>query len=88
MRFDLEYSFRKTDMLSDNFNGLGGLSGTKNEVTYHSILFNVSYDWFLYENIFWYTGLGLGVSFVQIHSTDNFDDTNAEVAYQFKEILG
>ena len=88
IRFELEYSFRKTDMLNDSFKNRAGLSNTKNEVTYHSAMINISYDWFLFDKFFWYNGLGAGLSLPQLHSRESFDDATMAIAYQFITGIG
>ena len=87
-RFDLEYSFRKTDINNSQAFALGGIADTKNEVTYHSIMANVSYDLYIFQQFYWYNGVGIGLSFPQFHSERNFDDTDVTFAYQLMTGLG
>ena len=62
-RFELEYAHRQLGIESADFQGLAGLPSNKGEITFHTIMINANYDWFLYERFFVYGGLGVGASF-------------------------
>lgn len=75
---ELEYSYRAHDI-----DQLGG-TGNNGDMSFNSIMFNAQYDVALSYDLYWYVGLGLGVSFTDFKDgRTGRNDNDVVFAYQF-----
>lgn len=95
-RFELEYAYRQNDGDFQNANIAGipvvGLNGTSADLDFHGVMFNVLYDLYLTNDLYWYNGGGIGVSFIKAKTSSalllNNNDSQTEFAWQIMTGLG
>ncbi len=72
-RIEAEYAYRKNDGDIESFNGVA-VSGKKADLSFHAIMVNLLYDFYLTDSVYWYNGGGAGVSFTNVKTQFGSDD--------------
>ena len=96
-RFELEYSYRQNDGEIAGF-PVGPLNpdGVTHDLSFHNLMLNVLYDFYLTDTVYWYNGGGIGVAFVKGDvegtttngTTVSGDDRSAAFAWQLMTGFG
>lgn len=87
LRFELEYSYRQNDGKLNGATGVGLANGQQADFEFHSLMFNMLYDFYLTDSVYWYNGVGLGISFVDLSTTGGSAD-EAVFAWQLMTGVG
>lgn len=84
-RFELEYAYHGFDVDDLKFNTLGAtllpFKGDGN-ISIHTMMGNISYDWFFHEKWYWYNGVGLGFAIMRSEALVGQTDSDAAFAFQ------